>query len=257
MLRYFYFISVFSLLVFAGCRTTSNLNLNSRSISSAEVQKAVRSYHSEIHTMMCEGQISIETPDIAQSGSFILNLQKPDSILISIRGPFGIKVGSILITRTEFFFYNSLQNKLITGSSNADNLSRILHIRIGFDDLLNLFAGGTFFEEDLHSADENLVEDGQFVLVYSYHNSSRRYWIDPETLAIRKIQFIDQNGKPSLEQVFSDFEEADGVTIPHIIRITQPKARQKFALSYSDIRLNTDQLKFTLTIPQNAERIRW
>jgi hypothetical protein len=207
--------------------------------------------------MKGEGQISIETPEISQSGSFILTLQKPDSILINLQGPFGIKVGSALVTRTGFLFYNSWENKLITGSSTMENLNRILHVQLSFDDLLDLFAGGTFLAEDLHSPDKTCIEDDQYVFIYTSSNSTRQYCINPQTLSIQKIQFLDHSGKLTLEQTFSNFEDIDGIAIPCTIRITQPKAQQMLSLTYSDISVNTDQLQFTITIPNNVERIRW
>jgi len=246
--------SVFSLV---GCRTTSMLNLGSRMISSTEVQEVVRENHARIQSLKGEGRISVETPEIAQSGSFILTLLKPDSVLINLQGPFGIKIGSALVTRTGFLFYNSFENKLITGSSNMENLNRILHVQLNFDNLLNLFSGGTFLEEDLRSPDETRIEDNQFVFIYASNNTSRRYWINPTTLSIQKVQFIDNGGKITLEQTFSDFENINGIEMPYSIRVKQPKKRRMLALKYSDISVNAEQLKFTLTIPSNAERIRW
>jgi hypothetical protein len=76
-------------------------------------------------------------------------------------------------------------------------------------------------------------------------------------LYIQRIQFFDQSGKLTLEQAFNDFENVDGIGMPHAIRITQPKTQQMLTLKYSVIMVNVEQLQFTFTIPQNAERIRW
>jgi outer membrane lipoprotein-sorting protein len=257
MARYLLTILVFFILTFTGCRTTSTLNLGNRSISSEEVQDVVRQHHARIQSVEGEGRLSIESPDIAQSGSFTLKLQKPDSVLIELRGPFGIKVGSALVTRTEFLFYNSMENKLITGFSSAENLSRIFHVQISFDELLNLFSGGDFLEDDLHTPDAIRTEDEQFVFIYSSSNSSRWYWINPTTMFIQKIQFLDHNGKLTFEQVFSNFENTDGFAMPYSISIKQPKTQQMLSLQYSDIAVNTEKLRFTFMIPHNAERIHW
>jgi outer membrane lipoprotein-sorting protein len=257
MARYLFTILFFSILTLAGCRTTSTLNLSNRSISSKDVQDAVRQHHARIQSMKGEGRISIESPDMTQSGSFTLKLQKPDSILIELRGPFGIKIGSVLVTRTEFLFYNSLENTLINGFSSAENLSRIFHVQISFDELLNLFSGGDFLEDDLHTPDAIHTENEQFVFIYSSSNSSRCYWINPTTMYIQKIQFLDHNGELTFEQVFGNFDNTDGFAIPHNINIKQPKTQQMLTLKYSDIAVNTEQLRFTFTIPHNAERIHW
>jgi outer membrane lipoprotein-sorting protein len=254
-----FFVFTFSLIMFTllGCRTTSPVILNEHSISFEEVQEVARRHHAHIHSMSGEGRISIETPQVAQSGSFILTLQKPDSVLITLQGPFGMKVGSALVTRTEFFFYNSLENKLFTGLSNEENLNRILHIHLSFDDLLSLFAGGTFLESDFRAPDEIHIEDNQYVFVFTSEKTTRKYWVDPATLFIQKIHCLDRNGKLVLEQTFSNFEDANGFAMPYTIRILQPKERQQLTISYSDIAINTEKLQFTFTIPPNAERIHW
>jgi outer membrane lipoprotein-sorting protein len=257
MVHRFSFLLVLFFLSFIGCRTTSTLNLGNRSITSAEVQEISRTHHARIQSIQGKGRISVETPEIAQSGAFILTLRKPDSVLITLQGPFGIKVGSALVTRTGFSFYNSLENKLITGSASIENLNRILHVQLSFDDLLNIFTGGGFLDDDLRSPDETRIEDDQYVFIYTSHNSSRRYWIEPTSLYIQRIQFFDQSGKLTLEQAFNDFENVDGIGMPHAIRITQPKTQQMLTLKYSVIMVNVEQLQFTFTIPQNAERIRW
>jgi outer membrane lipoprotein-sorting protein len=257
MLQRFSFMLIFFSLLYTGCQTTSTLNLRDYSVTSEQVQEIARTHHARIQSIQGEGQISVETPEIAQSGAFILTLRKPDSVLISLRGPFGIKVGSALLTRTDFAFYNSLQNQLITGSTNIENLDRILHVQMSFDDLLNIFSGGGFLDDDLRSPDQKRIEDNQYVFIYTSNNSTRRYWIDPKSLYIQKIEFLDLNGKLTLEQTFNDFETIGGITMPYAIRVTQPETQQMLTLNYYDVTVNVEQLQFTFTIPQNAERIRW
>ena len=257
MFRVYCFAFCISLVILEGCRTTSSLNLGDRSISYGEVQEVTRSHHALIHSIAGEGRISIETPEISQNGSFVLTLQKPDSLLIMLQGPFGIKVGTALVTRTDFLFYNSLENKLITGLSSTENLDRILHVRLSFDNLLNLFAGGTFLETDLHAPDETHIEDDQFVFIYASADTRRKYWIDPMTMFIRKIQFLNQSGKVALEQTFSNFEDVNGVAMPTTIRILQPNSKQRLTFTYSEVLVNTKNLHLTFTIPPDAERIHW
>jgi outer membrane lipoprotein-sorting protein len=246
-----------SFFIVSGCRTTSLLKLSEHPVSWSEVQEVTRGHHERIHSMSGEGQISLETPEIAQSGSFILTLQKPDSVLIQLRGPFGIKVGSALVTRTEFLFYNSLENKLITGLSSTENLNRILHIQLSFNDLVSLFAGGSFLESDSHAPDDTKIEDDQYIFEFYDEMSSRRYWVDPTSLLIQKVQFLDQSRKVALEQTFGKFEDTDGFAMPYAICIVQPRTHQRLTITYSEIRVNTEKLHFTFIIPQNAERIHW
>jgi outer membrane lipoprotein-sorting protein len=245
------------LILFIGCGSTNTSNLSNRSISFLDVNEVIQKQQTYIRSMKGEGQVSVETSDNAYTLRFTLALLKPDSVLINLKGPFGIKLGSVLLTRNEFVFYNSYDNQLITGSTSAENLNRILSVQLSFDDLLNLFAGGAFNESDLRSPDETLFENDQFVFIYNAYDSSRRYWIDPSTLYIRKVQLLDHSNKLTLEQTFSDFENIEGVLLPYKIRVTQTKGRQMLSLNYSDVQINTSQLQFSFTIPDNVKRIRW
>ncbi|MBK8662268.1 MAG: DUF4292 domain-containing protein [Ignavibacteriales bacterium] len=42
-------------------------------------------------------------------------LKRPDSLNINVYGPFGIELANVLLTETEFKFYESLNNTLYKG----------------------------------------------------------------------------------------------------------------------------------------------
>jgi len=132
----------------AGCASVPKPDLAGKTVNPEIVRQIVRGNYEKVRSMTGSGTISVETPEMAQSGSFELFLRKPDSVLVKIEGPFGISVGSILITRQEFVFYNSLENQLITGPVTSANLNRILRIKLTFDELLTLFTGGSFLASD-------------------------------------------------------------------------------------------------------------
>jgi outer membrane lipoprotein-sorting protein len=231
--------------------------LRSRTISSDQVHDIVRANQMRMRTATGEGTISVETPTMAQSGSFTLTLRKPDSLLVNLRGPFGIKIGSALLTRQKFWFYSSLENRLYSGETSPTNLLRMLRVNLGFDDLLNLFTGGVFQQTDFGTPNETGVEDEQFTLVYRNDNGTHKYSIDPQTLLITKIQNLDGEGKLLFEQRFVNFQSIDSTEIPFNIRIVQPKERRMISVVYSDMALNKEALEFTFSYPQNAERVRW
>lgn len=248
------FVSV--VFILGGCSSVPSANLTGRSISPELVQRNVKVNKEKVQSLTGSGTLSIETPEIAQSGSFEMLLHKPDSILVKIEGPFGIHVGAVLLTRSDFSFYNSLQNQLITGTVNASNLNRIFRMNLTFDELLSLFTGGSFFDGD-ESPDSITVEDNQFVLTYGKESGSRRYWIDPGTMLIAKIQHIDATGKLDLEERFEKFRDLGDASLPRLIRLTQHQARRVVAVAFSSLTINTDDVPLMLDVPTNAERVRW
>jgi outer membrane lipoprotein-sorting protein len=231
--------------------------LRNGTITSDQVHEIVRANQIRMQTAMGEGTISVETPTMAQSGSFALTLRKPDSLMVNLRGPFGIKIGSALLTRQEFWFYSSLENRLFTGETSPRNLLRVLRVNLSFDDLLNLFTGGVFQPTDVGEPDQAGVEEGQFILLYKNDNGTHKYIIDPRNLLITKIQNLDDQGKLLFEQRFVNFQSIDSTQIPFNIRIMQPKERRMISVVYSELVLNRQDLEFTFSYPQNAERVHW
>jgi outer membrane lipoprotein-sorting protein len=236
---------------------TNTATFTNRSVSSAEVHDAVLANQDRVQTVRGEGTISIETSTMAQSGSFMLRLRKPDSLMVNLQGPFGIKIGSALLTRDNFQFYNSLENRIYVGKTTPDNLAKVLRLHIGFDDLLRLFIGGIFQQEDMRGPDQTGVEDGQLIYVYRTNGGSHKYFVNSQNLLITKIQYLDTQGKLLSEQRYLNFQSIDSVVVPFNIRILQPTERRMVSVVYSELALNVHDLEFAFTYPKNAERVHW
>jgi outer membrane lipoprotein-sorting protein len=246
-----------ALLLLAESCATHKAVIGSKSISADQVHDVVLANQSRMHTAMGEGTISVETPALAQSGSFRLTLKKPDSLLVNLQGPFGIKIGSALLTRTNFLFYNSLENRLYSGETTSRNLLRILRVNIGFDDLMNLFTGGVFLKEDVGQPNATGVEDDQFTLLYRNGSETHKYYIDPLTLLITRTEALDDQGKLEFEQRFLNFQTVDSALVPFNIRLIQPKERRMISVVYSNLTLNAQDAAFKFSYPQNAKRVTW
>ena len=244
-------------LFFAGCASASRPNLATKTVNAQLVQQTVRGNYEKVHSLTGSGTITVETPEIAQSGSFELFLHKPDSVLVKIEGPFGISVGSALITRDGFMFYNSLQNQLITGPVSSANLNRIFRVKLTFDQLLNLFTGGSFLASDEAAPDTVVIEEDQYVLIYKNSDGTRRYWVDPVSSLITRIQHLDQKGKLFFEERYEKFRTFGDAWLPKFIRVTQHASQRAIGVMFSSIDLNTGGSPLIVEIPKNVERIQW
>lgn len=247
-------LAVLAVVVAAGCSAGSGYA--DRSVSPAFLEDAVLSNEGRIHALLGSGTISIETPEIAQNVSFELTLRKPDSVMVRIEGPFGIDLGLALLTRREFFFYNSMNNQVLSGPTNASNLARVLRIQMEFDDLLNLFSGGTFLAADRGRFPEFDVIDDEYVLSYRHERGSRRYMIDPRSFQIVRIQHLDQQGTIIAEQTFGKFLTSGGTIAPQLVRALMRRERRRLSIAYSDLAINPPRLEFHFDIPTDAEQVR-
>lgn len=239
--------------ILAGC-ATKTVRYADRTITADMLQERVNQNQQRVRALTGSGTISVETSEMAQSGSFELTLRKPDSLLVKIEGPFGIDVGSALVTRDRFSFYYSFQNRLVEGPTNPANLKKVFQIPIDFDDVLNLFTGGFFLAEDRVNPSIFSIEDEEFVMTYNSYTGTRRYWVDPQSMQIVKIQHLDGLGRLVLEQLFSKFQTLDGVTIPQYVRVTMVRERRRVSIAYSDFTVNPSEMEFLFDVPKNAAR---
>ncbi|MEX2117933.1 MAG: DUF4292 domain-containing protein [Bacteroidota bacterium] len=246
--------ALFAILLAAGC--SSGGGYADRTVTPSFIEEAVVSNHNRVQTLRGSGTISVETPEIAQNVSFELTLRKPDSVMVRIEGPFGIDLGLALLTRREFFFYNSMNNQLLSGPTNPANLARVLRIRMEFDDLLNLFSGGTFLSGDVGRPATFEVIDDEYVLTYEHDRGSRRYRIDPRSFQIVQIQHLDERGGVLVEQTFGKFLTVDGIVVPQLVRALMRSERRRLSIAYSDLAINPPILEFHFNVPSDAERAR-
>ncbi len=244
-----------ALLLLWGCSSAVPRVAPSGTVTIPQIHERVRENLERIQTLTGSGTLSVESPEMAGSGSFEIVLRKPDSVLLRIEGPFGIEVGSALVTRKEFRFYNSLQNQLIFGDTSPANISRYLRMNVTFDDLLNLFAGSSFFPEDQSSAGDLSVEENLYVLTYRWPDHTRRYWVDPASLLIAKIQHLDSRGILTTEQRYSNFRASGDVTFPSDIRFIMNSERRILSVHYGKTTMNSELLDFTMRVPDNAQRV--
>ena len=113
------------------------------------------------------GTIFVNTPSMDNSATFRIVLQKPDSIYLTILGPFGIELAQALVTKDKFTFYDALKNTAYVGAVNSDALQSIFRINLSFEDLLDAFVGSVNLTNNLYrTPDKYDVEDDRYVLTY-------------------------------------------------------------------------------------------
>ncbi len=243
------------LCLYIGCVPTKHIDRSS--LSAETILTSLKDQQYQISTFYGEGKVTIETPSYAHSASFVLYVQKPDTIYIRIHGPFGIRIGSALITRNDFVFYNALNNKLLTGMTTPENLEKILNIAFTFDDLMSLVCGGSLVARDEQRLPDELSTTPEYLTLRYYHSQGNHlYYIDPVTTTISKIQIFNTEGIELFEQRFLNYQRIESKRFPKNIHFYNVQLQQRIALSYTSIALTKPENEMILNIPQNAEIIR-
>jgi hypothetical protein len=239
----------------SGCTSTRTVAVGSASVSFEDAVDRADDAYDRLQSLSADGTIRIETPSLSQSGDFQLALRKPDTLQITVEGPFGIRVAQAMITRRSFQAYSALENKLYVAATTPENLHKALKIDLAFDDILALFTGGRVFEADRRTPDAAGADGGDAFFLFKDGDRSRRYVVDPSTLALRKIQVLDRYGTMTFEQAFSDQIAMGDITLPKTARATLPQRRQVITLRYDAFRPNPGDLRFSFSPPGNARRV--
>jgi hypothetical protein len=246
----------FSLLFFA-CSGSKGLD-RSRPLDASTVMAAVEARNAGVRVLENEGTISVDTPELSNSGSILLRILKPDSMLINITGPFGVNVARGLVTSKDFTFYNSLENTVATGTTSAKNLKNIIRIPIEFRDILEIASGTMGFDRRPKGVIPAAVQaDNLYLLTYKGDDETTSYEIDLDHSAVRRYLRKRNSGEVLEDVSFKDFRKKSDLYLPTVINIERPAFNESVALTYDRMTLNSPPLDFSIRIPKSATKIKF
>jgi outer membrane lipoprotein-sorting protein len=213
-----------------------------------------------IKTFEGNGTLTINSKELNNSAAFRVILSKPDSIYLTIMGPFGIELAQALVTQNDFIFYDALNNTAYEGEINDEVLHEIFKINLPFTDLIDAFVGSVNLTENLYkNPDEYAVIYDQYVLTYidSITNVSKMFKVDVRELGITDYQVVDNTGKKVLEGKYSDFNILETVAVPYRISVKNVRQNQTIVIEYRNMTANKSNTHIDFRIPSDASVIKW
>lgn len=206
------------------------------------------------------GTIFVNTPNMDNSATFRIILQKPDTINLTIMGPFGIELAQALVTKDKFTFYDALQNTAYIGNVNSNALQSIFRINLSFEDLLDAFIGSVNLTSNLYRPpDKYFVEADKYVMSYtdSARNVTSVFRVDVRQLAITNFEMFDNENQLLLNGKYSDFQLLETVAVPFKIGIENVVDDQKINIEYKKINVNKPNIVIDFIVPDDATIIKW
>ena len=223
-----------------------------RTLSAETVLALVRSRNETIRTLKGSGTITVESPEASNSGSFDLSLKKPDSLRLEFSGPFGISVGSLMLSRREFFYYNRMNNTVTVGKPDGTTLKSLFRIRMRFDEVLNAFTGEFPADTPADSRRSFSVEGGSYVVKYKADDGVREYHVDGDAYVVTSYRVADSYGKTVCTAFASDLDDAGAVVMPRFLRVVFPLERRSITIVYDDLAIN-QAVSCSFSLPRRAE----
>ena len=256
---YYFVITLLLFGVFYGC-APSVTNLEEESLPYDRLVKKLEGNRRKIKTFIGTGVLNVESAELTAKGNFEVNIKKPDSIKISIYGPWGIDLAHALVTKKDFLFYDVMNNIVYKGEVSKPVLKEIFKVDLSFDELVDAFAGAVNLTDKLRLDPTDYDNRGEdYIMTYadSIKKVKSVYQISQKQLEIKKYGYYKFPENLVLQSTFTDFKTFEDVPLPYKVLIENKQNKQKISIEYRNISVNSEIEDMNLSIPSDAEILEW
>lgn len=253
-------ILIFSVFVIVGCSAEKEIITTEKIIPANRLLRKMEGNRRKIKTFQGTGTMRVKSEKFSGKTSFEIFIKKPDSIKISIYGPFGIDIAHGIFSDGSFLFYDVLRNRVFSGSESKDVLQKLFKIDLSFEDLLDSFTGAVNLTSKLRSepTDYEILEDiYNLTYIDKATNKKSIYRVTKEDLKITEYLVSTLNGKELLSGEYSKFTDYEDVPIPSVLLIRNKDKRQSINIEYKKIRVNKEIKSLSIQLPTDVELIEW
>ncbi|MBN1300845.1 MAG: DUF4292 domain-containing protein [Melioribacteraceae bacterium] len=253
-------LPVFTLIMFQYCAAPVAKTNEERIIPADRLIKKIEGNRRKIKTFRGTGVINVESSNFSGTANFEVLLKKPDSIKVSIYGPFGIDLAHSIVTKNDFKFYDVMKNRLYQGRSSDNILREIFKVDLSFDDLIDAFSGSVNLTDKLlREPDEYQAGASLYKLSYNEPGGNNKsvFNVNAENLALESFEKLDSDNRIILESTYKDVKLFDDVPVPYKTDVKYTRLNQRLSLEYRNIEINKDINKLTLRLPNDVNVISW
>jgi outer membrane lipoprotein-sorting protein len=255
-----FIIFLFVIAFLFGCSAEKEIETTERVIPASRLLRKMEGNRRKVKTFQGTGTINVRSEKFSGKTSFEIFVKKPDSIKISIYGPFGIDVAHGLFTGNKFIFYDVLRNRVFTGEESKDVLQKLFKVNLSFEELLDSFTGAVNLTSKLltEPTDYEILDD-IYNLTYTDTTSNKKstYRVSKDDLRITEYLVTTLDGKEMLYGEYSKFKDYDGVPIPSTLLIRNKNEKQSVFVEYKKIFVNRKIESLTIDLPTDIEIIKW
>jgi hypothetical protein len=252
--NFVFIIAVASAWLLTGCSTDETI-LPETSVTPGEIISRINAQPGAIHSFTAAGSIYVETPQMSQSAGFDLAVKKPDSVLITVSGPFGITLGQGLFTKATFIAYSALNNTVYQGNSGAGMQSLPFFAGIDIDVMIDALSGIRRFDDSFGEPDSFTVGTRSYIFTFRGNPRTTKFFVDARSYLITRVITFRADDTVLWEERYTYTAAAEGLWQPSSVKVTVPDRSMSMELIYDEILLNGTLPEFSIKYPDNASRI--
>jgi len=210
-------------------------------------QKAVKTLKGNL-------RITLDTPKYSGNFDASILMNEPDSMLITVTGPFGMHLGKVYTTRNRFIFYNQIMNQFFKGFVSDFEGHNFLQFPLEITQLKNTFVARDYF--NIIHKESFEVKDNKYFLQARNANYSYKIWFEADLLLISKIEYL-RDGKILFFKEYDNYREVNGIYFPHLVNFVRPDEKEGIAIIITELELNKaiDPDLFRINISDSATQI--
>ncbi len=255
VLRLVVYLSIlFSVIYLEGCVPSKPLD-DVEILPSERLLNKLEANRRRIQNFEGVGILTIQSEKYDNSANFRVVMHKPDSVYLTILGPFGIELAQALVTNDNYIFYDAIENTAYKGEVNEDILREIFKIDLSFSDLMDAFIGSVNLTKNLYKQpDKYEIDYDKYVLTYSdsVNRLTTIYEVDIRELSITDYKLKSFDGTVNIEGKYSDFELLENVAVPFNIVIHNFSDDQILKIDYKNIVANQRDVYIDFVLPDDA-----
>ncbi len=237
-----------------GC-APSKKAVKERNLSYHEVLSKVDERNNRITTAKAKGTITIEDPDESNVGSFMMELVKPDSLRIDLKGPFGVRVGTFTLSQNQFIFYNRMDNTVMVGDPAGERLHSFLPIRMKTHEIINALVGEVPTLNERDTLLNFSIEKEQYTFRYASPEKLTEISIDGDVFVASSYRTTDFDGNEQIGVNVSEIEYNEDIAVPYLIRIVSQAENRSVTIVYDEIIFNKPVI-CSFTVPPHAKVVK-
>lgn len=251
-MRYFFILIL--LLSITACTTQKIITRDISDVSYRELLLNNEAWQKSVKSINGSTRITLDTPQY--SGNFTADIltNGQDSLLLTVTGPMGIRVGKVFVGDARFVFYNQVMNQFLTGTREDFEGMNFLQFPLELTQLRSVFSAQDRF--GILKKETYELRDNAFYVKTANGTHNYNIWFDPATLCIKRIEYYD--GQQLLfYKEYDQFEEFDGVLFPRRISFVRPEENQGLSIYFTELELNkpVPEDRFKINISDKAKQI--
>jgi hypothetical protein len=115
-----------------------------------------------------------------------------------------------------------------------------------------------FHREGLTAQPSEVTTDNdEYVFTYNNEGSLVKYWIDPDRSVIVKRCTFNGKNKLLREEKYENYYKINDYSLPRSIKIILHQEKQSLSLFYENIEVNTRNLDFSFSLPEDIKVVHW